>query len=188
MNKIIFLITCVCYQLLNSVQAQKLNRSDLDKISKEYARKTIDKELVDFLSLPNNADNPEDITKNLEWLAAEFSKRSFETRLISTPGNSVFFAERKAKKAKFTILFYMHFDGQPVDTSKWDQADPYIPVVKKRNPNGSWEEVSWDVLKGDMNPELRVFGRSSSDDKDQSSCFLQHWMDLRRQVLKFHTT
>ena len=92
--------------------------------------------------------------------------------MISTPGNSVFFAERKAKKAKFTILFYMHFDGQPVDTSKWDQADPYIPVVKKRNPNGSWEEVSWDVLKGDMNPELRVFGRSSSDDKGPIIMFL----------------
>ena len=29
-----------------------------------------------------------------------------------------------------TVLIYMHLDGQPVDLSKWNQENPFIPVYK----------------------------------------------------------
>ena len=32
-----------------------------------------------------------------------------------------------------TVLIYMHLDGQPVDSKKWNQENPFIPVYKIKN-------------------------------------------------------
>ncbi len=64
-----------------------------------------------------------------------------------------------------TVLYYMHLDGQPVVNREWSQPDPFVPVVKKRNPQGKWEIVETNLLFTDnLDPDLRVFARSASDD------------------------
>lgn len=161
----IILSSSLLFSIHSHGQGRQVSSDQLNKISKEYARKTISKELVDFLRIPNNAANKEDISKNLEWLKQAFEQRSFSTRTLPTPSNDVFFAERLVKKAKFTVLFYMHFDGQPVDSSKWMQESPYIPVLKKKGDEGEWTTIDWKSLDDGMDPDWRVFARSSSDDK-----------------------
>ena len=48
----------------------------------------------------------------------------------------------------------------------WSQASPFTPVVKKRNAQREWREVGREqLLARPLDPELRVFARSSSDDK-----------------------
>ena len=65
-----------------------------------------------------------------------------------------------------TLLFYIHYDGQPIVLSEWSQADPFKPVVRRRNAAGEWQDVSDDALQArPLDPELRVFARSASDDK-----------------------
>jgi acetylornithine deacetylase/succinyl-diaminopimelate desuccinylase-like protein len=65
-----------------------------------------------------------------------------------------------------TVLFYFHYDGQPVVPSQWSQADPFVPVVRRRNAAGEWQDVGADALQAwPLDPELRVFARSASDDK-----------------------
>ena len=34
-----------------------------------------------------------------------------------------------------TVLIYFHMDGQPVDASKWNQKDPFVPILTE-NING----------------------------------------------------
>jgi acetylornithine deacetylase/succinyl-diaminopimelate desuccinylase-like protein len=72
-------------------------------------------ELFDFLALPNDAIDADAIRKNADWLEAAFRKRGFVTQQLANDGKPWVFAEfaRKAPGAR-TVLFYMHFDGQPV--------------------------------------------------------------------------
>jgi len=122
-------------------------------------------ELKEFLALPNNAKFPDHIQKNLDWLETSFRKRDFKTRTIPTQSSPLLLAQRNASKPSKTVLFYMHFDGQPVDPSQWNQDSPYNPVVKKRNELGTWEKVTWEIGNENWDPELRIFARSASDDK-----------------------
>ena len=79
----------------------------------------------------------------------------------------------------------MHFDGQPVIPSQWAQKNPWQPVVKRRGPDGKWTGVDRaELMKPDFDPELRVFARSSSDDKGPIGMFLAVFDLLRSRKLE----
>ena len=63
-----------------------------------------------------------------------------------------------------TVLIYFHMDGQPVDPSKWNQSDPFDPILTE-NINGGWVEIDRDRINTNPDPDWRIFGRSTSDDK-----------------------
>lgn len=139
-------------------------------ILKSQVRKTID-ELKDFVAIPNDALNPDDIDDNIIWLRNKFSDRGFNTSILETEGLPLFFAALPMDDNKPTILFYMHLDGQSVDKSKWDQKDPFTLTLKSNN-TGQWQEESFDALNTDINYDWRLFGRSASDDKGPIVMFL----------------
>jgi len=127
-------------------------------------------ELKDFVSYPNDALNQKDISKNITWLTQSFNKRKFNTKVLNSTIYPLFFAERNFNKAKKTVLFYMHFDGQSVDTTKWNQTNPFGLVVKQKQ-NINYKTLSWDNNNLN-NPNNRLFGRSVSDDKGPIVMFL----------------
>lgn len=143
-------------------------------------------EFLELLSLPNDSINPADIQKNAKWLEAAFQKRGFQTRTLENKGRPLVFAESSDNRpGRKTVLFYMHFDGQPVIPSQWTQKDPWQPVVKRRAPDGKWNEVEKaELMKSDFDPELRVFARSSSDDKGPIGMFLAVFDLLRSRKLE----
>lgn len=126
-------------------------------------------DLYDFVTLPSNAHIKEHIQPNLDWLKKTFEKRGFTTEFLPTEGHPIFLAEQKPASlpqgSLKTLLFYMHFDGQPVEPEKWQQESPYKPVLKKKNANGQWEAIDWSNLKTGYDPEWRIFARAVADDK-----------------------
>lgn len=143
------------------------------------------REYLELLSLPNDAVVPADIQKNVEWLERAFRKRGFTTRQLANSGKPMLYAEWPAKVAGAkTVLFYMHLDGQPVVPSEWSQKNPFQPVVKKRNAAGAWEIVNTELLFADkLDLDLRVFARSSSDDKGPIMMFLAAFDGLKEARL-----
>jgi acetylornithine deacetylase/succinyl-diaminopimelate desuccinylase-like protein len=143
-------------------------------------------EFLELLSLPNDSIKPADVQANAAWLEKAFQKRGFRTQQLQNNGRPLVFAEYgTANPKQKTVLFYMHFDGQPVIASQWSQADPWHPVVKSRGPDGKWAEVSKDdLIRPDFDPELRVFARSSSDDKGPIMMFLAAFDLLRQKNLQ----
>ncbi len=127
-------------------------------------RHTID-ELIDFVSIPNDALNHADINRNLTWLTRKFSERGFNTTLLPTSGESLFFAALPMQDGKPTLLLYMHFDGQSVDPARWSQPDPYKVVVKAPDGLGGWQPRNLAALDNGIEDDWRLFGRSTSDDK-----------------------
>lgn len=137
---------------------------------KSAVRHSID-ELKDFVSIPNDALNADDIDQNLRWLKNKFGQRGFNTSILPTENLPLFFAAFPMDDDKPTVLFYMHLDGQSVDASKWNQADPYKTVLKSKDGDG-WKTESFDELNDDINYDWRLFGRSTSDDKGPIVMFL----------------
>ena len=124
-------------------------------------------EFLSLLSIPDVASNPADIQRNAAFLKVALEKRGFRAQLLDNPAQRpLVFGElrTKAKGAK-TVLYYIHFDGQPVVPEEWAQKSPFEPVVK-RKVGDAWQEVAREQLKAvPLDPELRVFARAASDDK-----------------------
>ena len=155
-----------------------------EPISPEAAQKLAQgtfHEYLELLALPNDAINPADIQRNADFLERAFKKRGFSTRQLDNKGKPMLYAEwpRKLPGAK-TVLYYMHFDGQPVVDKEWSQPSPWKPVVKQRTSAGSWEVVTSEALfAATLDPELRIFARSASDDKAPIMMFLAAFDGLK---------
>ncbi len=145
---------------------------NLDELSLKYAKASFT-ELHEFFSLPNDAYNPEEIEPNVKWCETAFVKRGFKTQRLKTETVPLLLATRNFPNAKKTVLVYLQVDGQPVDTTKWNQPNPYIPALKKKNETGNWEIIDWNNLNGDINPDWRIFSRSASDARGPDMMFLK---------------
>jgi acetylornithine deacetylase/succinyl-diaminopimelate desuccinylase-like protein len=126
----------------------------------------------DLVSIPCDAFYPKDMDENIAWLRSAFEKRGFKVKTLSTPSIPIVLAERVVDSDLPTVLFYIHFDGQPVDASKWDQEDPFQPVLKKQNTKGEWEALSYDEINK-WDKEWRIYARAAADDKGPIIMFLQ---------------
>ncbi|MEM9076126.1 MAG: M20/M25/M40 family metallo-hydrolase [Bacteroidota bacterium] len=149
--------------------AQKLSKAQLDQGASDFAKSSFPI-LRDILSIPNDAFFLEDIEKNVKWCETEFSSRGFSTTRITTKRAPLLLAERKHKKAKKTVLIYLQIDGQPVDTTRWNQKNPFIPALKKQ-VNGEWQEIPWESI-ANYEDDWRVFARAASDAKGPVAMFL----------------
>ena len=127
------------------------------------------KEYFDFLSLPNFALNKEDVNKNALFIQQMLSKRGVKSQLLDskTEGTpAAVYGEVIVPNAKQTIVFYAHYDGQPVNPEKWHPAiKPFLPVFLSKPIDKGGEIIPFPAVGSPINPEWRISGRSSSDDK-----------------------
>ena len=108
--------------------------------------KAVVDELLQLLAIPNVAADKANIQRNAEHLRRLLTRHGWTAEILPTAGNPLVYASADFGRPK-TVLFYCHYDGQPVDAKKWLQADPFEPVVKGTGP------------------DARIYARSASDDK-----------------------
>jgi len=166
-NKIIF-ITILSLQFIFS---QTLNMNEINTLSREKAQDVF-KEYREFLSLPNDANKPDELEPNMLWCEKAFKKRGFTTERLKTKRLPLILAERKHPGANKTVLFYIQIDGQPVDPSKWLQKGPFVPTLKKQTKKDDWETIPWESLYDNYDDDWRIFARSASDAKGPINTFL----------------
>jgi len=125
----------------------------------------------EMLSIPNDGYDSPNIEKNIQWCEKTFSDLGFKLERVkakstspSMPNHPLLIGNKFLSEKLKTILIYFHMDGQPVDPSKWNQKDPFIPILTE-NVNGKWKEIDRNKILNKPNPNWRIFGRSTSDDK-----------------------
>lgn len=173
-----------CLSLINSLEAvaQLKSAEQIEKAAKDEFPHAI-QEFRDFLKLPNDGHFIEQINNNMKWAISAFEKRGFQTQIITSPGAPHVLAEKQFVKKGKTVLFYLQIDGQPVDSSAWDQASPFIAELKVKK-NGRWEKIDWSNLEKSINPDWRIFARSASDSKGPAMCFLTALSILEKHKVK----
>jgi acetylornithine deacetylase/succinyl-diaminopimelate desuccinylase-like protein len=105
-------------------------------------------EFSKFLSIPNVAADPANLKRNADLLVEMLKSRRVESRLLSIPGAPpVIYGQITVPGAQHTIVFYAHYDGQPVTPSEWEGGSPFTPVIRE------------------VDGEPRIYARSAGDDK-----------------------
>ena len=132
---IFFLALLINFNLLSQRTYQNISKIEGIKSLTEFK---------EFLSIPNDGKDKQEIYRNIDWAKSRLSKLGFDNKLLETSFLPLLVSEKIVNPELPTIGFYMHLDGQSVDLSKWDQESPWIPVLKKKI-DGNWEEVEWSL-------------------------------------------
>jgi len=123
------------------------------------------REFTELLSLPNVAANVADVERNADAIARRLERRGFVVSRLGEPGEPpVAYAERRVPGARRTLVFYAHYDGQPVDAVRW-ASDPWSPVLRAGRLEDGAREIPLPGLQAPLDREWRLYGRSTSDDK-----------------------
>jgi hypothetical protein len=90
--------------------------------------------------------------------------RRFSASLLETEGNPLVFGERTVDGARRTILYYVHYDGQPVNPELWKQESPWKPILRDGRMEDGAKEVEGLASLDRFEPDWRIYARSASDD------------------------
>ena len=106
-------------------------------------------EMKQYLAIPSISALPEhkgDVRKAAEWTAEEFTRIGLQNaRLEETPGHPVVYGEWLGAPGAPTILFYGHYDVQPVDPLHLWTSPPFEATIR----------------------DGEIYARGSADDKGQ---------------------
>src|SRR5712672_1417040 len=146
-------------QVAEEVRNYRLNNED-----------RIMRELTEFLAIPNVASDTENIQKNAAHLVEMLEARGIETHLLPISGRGpVVFGKLNAPEAKRTVIFYAHYDGQPVDPAAWTDGKPFEPVLRDAAIEAGGKRIPFPENSAQhravYNDNWRLYARSSSDDK-----------------------
>jgi acetylornithine deacetylase/succinyl-diaminopimelate desuccinylase-like protein len=118
--------------------------------------------LFDFLRIPSistDAAYKDACEKAARWLVVELTALGFKAEVRPTPGRPMVVAHYTPKSATAKtphMLFYGHYDVQPVDPVELWHSPPFEPVRKK-----------------DKDGMERLYGRGAADDKGQLMTFVE---------------
>ena len=122
------------------------------------------REYASLLALPNVASDAEGIRRNTESIVRMLEKRGVAARLLDGQGGPpIVYGELQVGAPK-TVVFYAHYDGQPVEPERW-ASPPWTPVLRDGPLSPSARTLDLATLRGPMDGEWRIFARSASDDK-----------------------
>jgi acetylornithine deacetylase/succinyl-diaminopimelate desuccinylase-like protein len=106
-------------------------------------------ELKAFLAIPSISALPQhaaDVKRCAEWCSDEMRRIGLQNvRLIDTPGNPVVYGDWLNAPGAPTILFYGHYDVQPVDPLELWESPPFEATIR----------------------DGEIYARGSADDKGQ---------------------
>jgi len=122
------------------------------------------REFVDLLALPNLARDADAVRKNADAIVALLAKRGIAARLLEVPdAPPVVYGEIRTPGATRTLIFYAHYDGQPLDPKEW-LTPPWQPTLRDGPLDRDGRAIPLPG-SGPFNGEWRIYGRSASDDK-----------------------
>lgn len=125
---------------------------------------------VDFLKIPNVADDMPNIKKNATWISDYMKSKGISNVQLLHPKTSdkppAVYGEVMVPGATQTVVFYAHYDGQPVDSTKWSEGlHPFKPRLANGSLANGAQLIDWPQPSTAFNPEWRIYARGSSDDK-----------------------
>lgn len=154
-----------------SVNAQ----NNLQKITafRKANEKNIINEYLQLVAIPNETKDLVNIPLNASFIKNMLTKRGVDAELFTAVGsNDVVFGEVKVPGATKTIIFYAHYDGQPVNPKQWSIGlKPFEPVFITAPIEQGGHIINYKT-GDDINPAWRLSGRASADDKAGVMCII----------------
>jgi acetylornithine deacetylase/succinyl-diaminopimelate desuccinylase-like protein len=125
-------------------------------------------EFKQFCSIPNTGE-PSQMEKNVQFIGGMLKETGMNLRLLraTTPGvPPAVFAQLSVPGAKRTVLFYAHYDGQPVTPAAWALGiAPFQPVLYDKPFDKSGQPVAEPAPGQPIDGDFRLYSRGTGDDK-----------------------
>lgn len=159
------LVTLLCAQpaLAQQVEVERYVREHQAAIVREF---------MDLLAIPNVRTDLPNIKRNAEQLRQMLDRRGMKPEVWETPSTPLVYGERLVPGATRTVLFYIHYDGQPVDNARWKQPDPFQPVLRAGSLEEGAEEIRDFAGRSTFPDSWRIYARSAGDDKGPIQAFV----------------
>lgn len=182
-----FILFFLCFMVGRLVLAQSPQTLTIRKSVQQNAGNIIG-EFSAFLSLPNVAADSAGLQKNTAFIMTMMNKRGIQNVQLlnaSTAGAPpAVYGEVIVPGAKQTLIFYAHYDGQPVNPAQWATGlDPFGPKLFTAaiDKNGAAIPFPSD---GKYNKEWRIYARGASDDKAGIAAILNAYDAIHKSGLK----
>jgi acetylornithine deacetylase/succinyl-diaminopimelate desuccinylase-like protein len=118
------------------------------------------REFADLVSIPNVSSDRAGVAATAERVGAMLSARGIDVRFLEIDGAAPVVTGRVSSgPGAPTIGIYAHYDGQPVDPTQW-RTPPFEATLMDGD-----EPIAFPTTGTPIDPDWRVFGRSTSDDR-----------------------
>ncbi len=164
--------------------------SDIEKI-RSYRQKNeafIYNDFISFLKIPNVATDTVNIGKNAAFLLQLMNAKGISNVQLLQATNKnvppVVYGEVNVSGATNTVIFYAHYDGQPVNPALWAKGlHPFIPQLL----NGRIDENAsiQSSVNFPLDDDWRIYARGSSDDKGGVMAILSAFSAVKESGLQF---
>ena len=111
-------------------------------------------QLCDWLRIPSvssQSEHKDDVVRAARFVADELTDLGLAVEVIDRGGHPLVFAETEQRPDRKTLLFYGHYDVQPVDPIELWTHPPFEPVIE----------------------DGTIYARGTSDDKGQLYCHVK---------------
>src|SRR5215467_10298632 len=119
---------------------------------------SIVRELRDFVAIPNVASDTANIRRNAERLREMMAARGIAAKILDSPagGSPAVYGELSTPGATRTVVFYAHYDGQPVDPTQWT-SPPWSPALLDKPLEAGGKPVTPPTAGGSMQGDWRLY-------------------------------
>jgi acetylornithine deacetylase/succinyl-diaminopimelate desuccinylase-like protein len=181
-----FFLFFLCFLIVRLVWAQSPNVLTIRKYGHQNAG-NIFSEFAAFLSLPNVAADPAGQQNNAAFIMDMMNKRGIQkVQLLNASTEGVppaVYGEVMVPGAKQTLIFYAHYDGQPVNPAQWATGlEPFQPKLFSGAIDKGGNNIPLPAT-ADYNNEWRIYARGASDDKAGVAAILNAYDALSKSGL-----
>ena len=123
-------------------------------------------ELTTLLAMPNIAGDAADMGRNAALLKTMLERRGVAVQFLDVEHRGpIIVGSLPAPGATRTLVFYAHYDGQPVDAAAWTGTKPFEPALRTASIAEGGVLRPFPAAGTPYEDDWRIYARSSSDDK-----------------------
>ncbi|MET3127618.1 acetylornithine deacetylase/succinyl-diaminopimelate desuccinylase-like protein [Arcicella rosea] len=145
-------------------------------------------EFMGLLSIPNVVYDTVGIQKTANYIVKMMEDRGIKTQKLDAKTKGVppaIYGEVIVPNATKTLVFYAHYDGQPVNPNQWAEGiKPFEAVFLDASLEKGGKIIDVPKASESINPEWRIYGRSASDDKAGVFTILSAYQAMTKMGIK----
>ncbi len=159
-------VTTICAAALSPAAAgARQSPVDIARAYREAHGAEILDEFRSLLAMPNVASDSVGINANAAYIRDALMELGVGAELLRVPGAPpIVYGELAVPGATRTLGIYVHYDGQPVDSSRWSHS-PWTPTLYTRAIEEGGMRLAFPMAGERIDPEWRIYARSAGDDK-----------------------
>jgi acetylornithine deacetylase/succinyl-diaminopimelate desuccinylase-like protein len=180
MRKYYFIISLL---LAQNCFGQSPETLSIRKYTSQHAA-TILQDFNSFLNISNVAANPAGQQATATFIMDMMKTLGIQQVQLLTAATAhvppVVYGEVMVPGATQTLIFYAHYDGQPVNPAQWAKGlSPFEPQLFSGAIDKNATPITLPA-DGSYNPDWRIYARSASDDKAGIAAILNAYNALKQ--------